>query len=147
MYAYTAVRAAASAGNLNGVPPAIDGYVGNALAHHQAALDAWNNLLMTAGRPVVTVPPLNLTVTVNEGFGAVTDIADVAAVLLSLETTAAATYLHAIGTLQSSSTIALAGSIHPIDRQHMAVLLFLMGRYPAPDAFATVQFAYLADGS
>ena len=144
--AYTAVRAATNAGNLREVPPAVDGYVTTALAHHQAALEAWNNVLVTAGRPAVTVPPLDLTVTFNEVLGTLTDLTRIVTVLLSLETTAAATYLYAIGALQSTSTISLAGSIHPVDRQHMTVLLFLAGTYPAPETFATVQFAYAPAG-
>jgi Ferritin-like domain len=141
--AYAAVREAAGAETLGGVPPASDNYLAKVMTHHQAALEAWNDVLATAGLAAVATSPLNLTVTVNEQFAIVTDITGAAGVLSSLETTAAATYLHAVGTLQSPLTISLAASIHPVDRQHVSVLQFLLGRDPTPDTFATEDFAYI----
>ena len=141
--AYAAVREAAGAETLGGVPPASDNYLATVMTHHQAALEAWNDVLASAGLAAVATSPLNLTVTVNEQFAIVTDLTGAAGVLSSLETTAAATYLHAVGTLQSPLTISLAASIHPVDRQHVSVLQFLLGRDPTPDTFATEDFAYI----
>ena len=91
----------------------------------------------------MTTSPLNLTVSVNEQFAVVFDLLGALGVLSSLETTAAATYLHAVGTLQSASTLSLAASILPIDRQHVSVVQLLLGADPIPDAFASDDFAYI----
>ena len=128
------------------MPPATGTYLDTAQTHHQAALDAWNEVLASAGRPTVTASPLNLTVSVNEQFAVVTDLPGVAGVLSSLETTAAATYLRSVGTLQSAPTVVLAASILPIERQHLSVLYILLGRDPTPDAFASTEFAYVPAG-
>ena len=100
-------------------------------------------MLVAAGRPAATTSPLDLTVSANEQFEVVRDIPGAAGVLRSLETTAAATYLYAVRTLRSPATISLAASILPVDRQHVSALLFLTGRDPAPDAFASEDFAYV----
>jgi hypothetical protein len=121
----------------------VAGYLSTAIAHHTAALDSWNGMLLDAGLSAATTSPLNLTVTINEQFEVVRDLTGAAGVLWSLETTAAATYLHAVGALESSMPIRLAASILPVDRQHVTVLLFLLGRVPTPDTFATEDFAYL----
>jgi hypothetical protein len=65
-------------------------------------------------------------------------------VALLLEQTAAATYLRAIPELEDEAAIDLAASIQPIDMQHAAVLLFVLGRYPVPDTFAQTDMAYEA---
>jgi len=38
----------------------------------------------------------------------------------------------------------LASQIHPIDMQHVAVLLFVAGVYPVPDTFAQKDKAFTA---
>jgi hypothetical protein len=146
VHAYGAVQEATTDGNLTAVPPAVNDFVAMALAHHQADLDEWNTVMTSAGRQQVSAPPLNLVVTVNETFGNPSVLADVIAMLVSVETTVAATYFHALGSLESPSAISLAGSVYAIDRQHMSVLLFFLGRDPVPDTFASAEFAYVADG-
>jgi hypothetical protein len=141
--AYGAVQQATAAGSLGAAVPAVDAYMSTAIGHHQAALQSWNDVLVAAGRPAATKSPLDLTVSANEQFAVVRDIPGAAGVLWSLETTAAATYLYAVRTLQSPATILLAASVLPVDRQHMTALLFLTGRDPAPDAFASEDFAYV----
>jgi hypothetical protein len=121
----------------------VDTFLTTALDHHRAALQAWNDVLVAAGQPAATTSPLDLTVSANEQFAVVRDIAGAVGVLSSLETTAAATYLSAVRTLQSPATIALAASVLPVDRQHVSALLFLTGRDPAPEAFASEDFAYV----
>lgn len=138
---YGAALEAAGAGGLGEVPPAVAEFVTTAQSHHQAALDAWNGVLTTAGQDAVSEPPAELEATVNEAFAAVTDVVGAAELALMLEQIAAATYLDAIGTLESDAAIALAGSIHPIDRQHISVLLFVLGTYPVPEPFATTDMA------
>ena len=143
---YAAALAAAGAGSIGEVPPAVAEFVTTVQGHHQAALDAWNAVLTAGGQAAVTAPPAGLEATVNEMFATVTDVVGAAELALMLEEIAAATYLDAIGKLESGAAIALAGSIQPIDRQHIAVLLFVLGRYPVPDTFATADMAFAGEG-
>jgi len=138
---YGAALAAATAGSLGAVPPAVAEYVTTAQAHHQAALDAWNGVLTGAGEPAVTKPPADLEATVNAEFAKVTDVGGAAALALMLEEIAAATYQKAIPTLESKAAIELAGSIQVVDAQHVAILLFVSGQYPVPDVFASTEKA------
>jgi hypothetical protein len=143
VHAYGAVQQATAAGNLPDVPPAVGDFVALALAHHQTDLDEWNTILTAGGRQRIGSPPINLTVTVNETFGSPSVLEDVIAMLASVETTAAATYLHALASLEAPSAVSLAGSVYAISRQHLSVLLFFLGRDPGPDAFASTEFAYV----
>lgn len=140
---YTIAREAATGGTFGDVPPAVARYVETALSHHQAALEAWNGVLLAAARPAVTRAPVNLAISLNEQFGAAASAIGAARVTLSLEQLAAATYLDALGKLVSAPAVSLAGSILAIDRQHVAVLLFALGRYPVPESFATAELAYV----
>ncbi|MGH9270344.1 MAG: ferritin-like domain-containing protein [Ilumatobacteraceae bacterium] len=144
---YGAALDAATSGALGDVPPAVAEFVTVARQQHQAALDAWNGVLTSAGKPAVTAPPADLEASVNGMFARVTDIAGAAQLALWLEQVAASTYLFAIGNLQSPAAINLAGSIFPIDRQHISVLLFALGMYPVPETFANTQLAYTGGGA
>ena len=138
---YGAALKAAGAGSLGEVPPAVAEYVTTAQAHHQAHLDRWNEILTGADQPEVTAPPAELEATVNEAFAKVSDVAGAAELALMLEQIAAATYLSVIPLLATEAPIRLAASIQPIDMQHAAVLLFVLGEYPVPDTFATTDMA------
>ena len=141
---YGAALDAAASGALGEVPPAVATYVTTAMEHHQAHLDAWNTVLVGAGEAEVTEPPADLKATVDEAFAKVTDAKGAAELALLLEQTAAATYLAAIPELEDEAAIGLAASIQPIDMQHVAVLLFVLGEYPVPDTFAQTEMAYSA---
>lgn len=141
---YQAALDAATAGSLGTVPPAVGEFVGTALAHHQAHLDAWNQVITGAGQPEVTEPNATLKPTVDEQFAAVTDVAGAAKLALMLEEIAAATYLSAQNVLTDPDAIMLAGSIQIIDAQHAAVLHFVLGEYPVPDTFAQTELAVAA---
>jgi hypothetical protein len=138
---YGAALDAATDGKLGDVPPAVAEFVTTAKDHHQAALDAWNGVLTDAGEDAVDSPPAELEATVNEAFGKVTDVIGAANLALMLEQIAAATYLEAIPALETEGAIALASSIQPIDMQHVAVLLFVLGEYPVPDNFAKTELS------
>jgi hypothetical protein len=141
---YTAAAEAAEAGDLGEVPPAVGEFVGTALEQHQAALDAWNEVLVGAGEDEVTMPPSDLESTVNDMFAEVTDVAGAAELALTLETIASQTYLDAQPMLTDPAAIELAGSIQVVDQQHIAVLLFVSGEYPVPDTFQSTQESVLA---
>lgn len=139
---YGAALDAAKAGALGDVPPAVAEYVTTALSHHQAHLDAWNGVLTAAGKAAVDAPPAELEASVNQQFAMVTDVVGAAQLALSLEEVAAATYTAAIGELESPAALELAGSIQTVDRQHISVLLFVLGMYPVPEVFASVDKAF-----
>jgi Ferritin-like domain len=143
--AYTGILGAATAGNLGAVPEVVAHYGATALDHHRVALGAWNRVLVDAGRPAVTQPPADLTITINEQLGTMTDGAELLEVAFIIERIAAATYLGALHTLVSEPAIRLVGSILSVDRQRMAVLLFADGQYPVPETFASTEFAYVAE--
>jgi len=132
---YGAALEAATAGSLGAVPPAVAEFVTVAMAQHQEALTAWNGVV---GEDA-TETPEDLQATVTEMFGAVTDVTGAARLALLLEQIAADTYLDAIGKLESTAGVALAGSILPIARQHQSILLFVLGEYPVPEVFATTE--------
>jgi len=143
---YGAALSAAGSGALGAVPPAVAEFVTVAQQQHQAALDAWNGVLTAAGKPAVSAPPSELEASVNAQFGQVTNAGGAAQLALMLEQVAADTYLGALSKLSSPAAINLAGSIYPIDRQHISVLLFALGMYPVPEVFGTTKMAYSGSG-
>lgn len=123
-------------------PPAVAEFATTAKAHHEAHRDAWNQVLTGAGESEVTSPPPELESAVMEQFGQVTDVAGVAALALMLEQTAADTYFAVIPQLANEDAVKLAASIQPIDMQHAAILHYVMGDYPVPEAFASTEKAF-----
>lgn len=126
-------------------PPAVAEFATTAQAHHQEALDSWNELLTTLGETEVTEPPPDLDAMVSDALGQVPNaenpVVAVAELALLLEQTAADTYFDAIPTIENAEALALAASIQPIDMQHAAVLQYVMGQYPVPNAFADAEMS------
>ncbi len=58
---------------------------------------------------------------------------------LTLENTAAATYTKQMGELTSKEALSAVATIAPVERQHAAILSYVLGDYPVPDTF--VKFA------
>lgn len=138
---YGAALAAAKAGKLGSVPPAVATFVTTAMAQHKDHAAAWNSVLERVGyRPVTVANPVYQKV-VDADFAKVTDVAGVAMLALTLENVAAATYLEAIKALSSPAAVAIAASIQPVELQHVAILRFVLGQYPVPDAFAPLTGA------
>ena len=100
-------------------PPAVAEFASTVQGHHQAALDAWNELLTGLGEQAVTTPPAELA--------------------LMLEEIAADTYFDAIPTIADASALELAATIQPIDMQHIAILHYVLGEYPVPRTFADAE--------
>lgn len=140
---YKAALDAATAGDLGEVPAAVAEYATTAKQQHQAALDAWNGVLTDNGEAEVTDPPADLETTVNDAFAEVTDITGVAELALMLENVAADTYLDAQSMLEGSDAKQLAGSIQVVDRQHIAILNYVLGEYPVPDTFQSAENSVL----
>jgi len=135
--------AAAKAGKLGTVPPAVVEFATTAMAQHKDHAGAWNGALTKAGKEKVT--GVDLTVkeaVVDPGFAKVKDVGGLAKFALSLEDAAAATYLNAIqNALTEKSSIKVAATIQPVEMQHAAILNFVLGQDPVPDAFAQTMGA------
>jgi len=138
---YQAALDAAGTGSLGEVPPAVAEFATVAKSQHQKALDSWNDIITKAGDDAVTKPPSDLEKTVDDKLEAATDVTAVAELALFLEQTAGATYLAAVPKLKSGDAITLAGALDYVDQQRAAVLLFVLGQYPVPDAFQSTEMA------
>jgi hypothetical protein len=134
---YQAGISAATAGKLGTVPPAVVIFATTAQSHHRAHAAAWNAVLVRADKPAVTgVDTTVKSTVVDPAFAKVTDVAGLANLALALENVAAATYLNGIGLIQGAAGIQTAASIQPVELQHAAILNFVLGKYPVPNAFA-----------
>lgn len=122
-------------------PQAVAEFVTTVQTHHQAALDAWNQLLTGMGEQTVSEPPPELEAMVNEQLAGAGDVAGVARLALMVEEIAADTYFDAIPSMGNAQALELAATIHPIDMQHAAILHFVLGEYPVPEAFADADDA------
>jgi|GEM_PF-505994 len=130
VYAYNAGIAAATAGKLGKVPPAVVTFAQTAKAQHMAHAQAWNSALTGAGKAAVTATDPALTPTVNAAFAKVTNAAELAQLALLIENVAAQTYQKAIPVLSASSSIGVAATIAPVEMQHAAILYYVLGQYP-----------------
>ncbi|MGC8511560.1 MAG: ferritin-like domain-containing protein [Acidimicrobiales bacterium] len=130
VYAYNAGIAAATAGKLGKVPPAVVTFAQTAKAQHMAHAQAWNSALTGAGKAAVTATDPALTPTVNSAFAKVTNASELAQLALLVENIAAQTYQKAIPVLSASSSIAVAATIAPVEMQHAAILYYVLGQYP-----------------
>jgi len=139
--AYGDVLTAAAAGKLGTVPPAVANFVTTVKAQHAQHAQAWNSAIVAAGHPAITGPDQTLVPVVAKGFAKVTDVTGAAELALTLEEIAAATYQSAISAVKATSSIKVAASIQPVEMQHVAVLNFVLGRYPVPHAFSPLASA------
>ena len=138
---YMAGIKAATAGKLGTVPPAVVTFAETAMAQHQDHQKAWNAVLTSAGKqPVTAVDPV-IQPTVSAALGKVTNVTGLAQLALLLEDTAGQTYQNGLSVIKSSAGIKTAASIQPVEFQHAAILLFVLGKYPVPSAFTGVSLA------
>jgi outer membrane murein-binding lipoprotein Lpp len=142
---YQAGIDAATAGSLGAVPPAVATFATTAQKHHEDHAAAWNSVLTGAGKEAVTGVDLTVKADVDQAFAAVKDVGALARLALSLENTAAATYLSGIAVLGDTGAIQVAASIQPVEMQHAAILNFVLGNYPVPDPFAKTALARTPD--
>jgi hypothetical protein len=117
------------------VPPAIAEFATHAKKQHTDHANAFNAALRKAGAQPFTKPDPALAGPVTEMYGKVKDLAGLATLALTLENTAAATYTKQMGELTSPEAIAAVATIAPVERQHAAVLMYVLGEYPVPDTF------------
>lgn len=133
--AYQAALAAATAGKLGKVPPAVATFVTTAMAQHTDHAKAWNSVLTGAGKPAITNVPLSNQPATLAALGKAADVGAVAQLALQLEDQAAQTYLFATYNVTSPAGIATAATIAPVEAMHAAILSFVLGQYPVPADF------------
>lgn len=133
--AYQAALTAAKAGKLGTVPPAVATFMTTAMAQHADHAKAWNAVLTGAGKPAITNVPLSNQAATTSALGKATNVSDVAKLALQLEDQAAQTYLFATYNVTSPAGIETAATIAPVEAMHAAILHYVLGQYPAPDAF------------
>jgi len=138
---YMAGIKAATAGKLGTVPPAVVTFAETAMAQHQDHQKAWNAVLSAAGKkPVTAVDPV-IQPTINAAFAKVTTVTGLAELALLVENTAGETYQNGLSVIKSAAGIKTAASIQPVEFQHAAILYFVLGKYPVPNAFTGVSLA------
>jgi ferritin-like protein len=138
---YMAGIKAATAGKLGTVPPAVVTFAETAMAQHEDHQKAWNAVLTAAGKqPVTAVDPV-IQPTINAALAKVTTVTGLAELALLVENTAGETYQNALSVIKSAAGIKTAASIQPVEFQHAAILTFVLGKYPVPNAFTGVSLA------
>ena len=123
--------------SLGPLPPVVVPLIETVRDQHREHAGAWNGILTGAGKPGVT--GVNLTVKAMTADPVLSRLRDVSALLSmgqELEIITAATYLAAIGAIDNNAALKVAASIQTVENAHVAVLAFLQGRPPAPEAFA-----------
>ncbi len=138
---YDAALKAATSGSLGTVPPAVATFATTALGHHKDHRNAWNAALQKAGQKAQTAPDPALNGMVQQKLKMVSNVTDVANLALLLENVAAETYANGAGLLQSKANRLVSMSIAPVEAQHAAILSFVLGQYPIPNAFFPVKDA------
>jgi hypothetical protein len=133
---YQAGIDAATKGALGEVAPAGGTVAQTAQSQHRDHAAAWNAVLTGAGKKAVTGVDLTVKKSVDKAFAKVNDVPGLAKLALDLENSAAATYIAAIDVVKNPAGIETAATIQPVELQHAAILSFLLGEYPVPDAFA-----------
>jgi hypothetical protein len=135
VFAYDAALKAAPMGKFGKVPAAVGDFATVAKQQHMDHLDAFNAALEAAGGKAFTAPDPALAKAVTDMFTATKDVVGLAKLALTLESTAAATYISQMSTLTSKAGIAAVATIAPVEQQHAAILSFVLGEYPVPDTF------------
>ncbi len=142
VYAYGAGLAAAKAGKLGTVPPAVATFATTARSQHAQHAAAWNALLTGAGKRKITATEPTLTPTVNAMFAKVTDVTGLAELALLLENTAAQTYQAEASRLGSQKAVGVAATIQPVEMQHAAILYYVLGKYPGIQSTGGTPLAF-----
>lgn len=142
VFAYNAGLSAATAGKLGPVPPAVATFATTVKGQHEQHAAAWNAVLKSHGKAPVTVTNPKLTPTVQSDFAKVTDITGLAELALTLETIAAQTYQAETAKLKSSAAISLSSSIQPVEMQHIAILYYVLGKYPGVQTASGTPLAF-----
>ena len=140
VFAYGAALDAAPKGMFGkSVPDAVAGFAQHAMKQHQDHADAFNAALSNAGGTPFTDPTPGLAQAVKDMFAKVDSVPKLAKLALTLENTAAATYTKQMGELTSPEALDAVSTIAPVERQHAAILYYVLGEYPVPDTFVKLE--------
>ena len=132
---FTATSRALTEGRLGAlVPQALAALVAGAVGQHRDALDAWNKVLVDAGRAEVSAPPAKAQEALNAAGLRVTDVVAAATLALRVEDYAGQTYQRALPALVRPPLIALAAQVNVVGHQRQAILRYLLGLDPVADA-------------
>uniref|UniRef100_UPI001801EAEC ferritin-like domain-containing protein n=1 Tax=Sporichthya sp. TaxID=65475 RepID=UPI001801EAEC len=135
VFAYGAALKAAPKGKFGKVPAAVAEFAMHAMDQHADHAEAFNAALVNAGSKAYTKPDPALTPAVLKMFKDTNSVPELAKLALTLENTAAATYVKQMKTLRSLEALNAVATIAPVERQHAAILSFVLGEYPVPDTF------------
>ncbi len=138
---YKAGIAAAHGGKLGTVPPAMVTFAETAMSQHQDHAKAWNAVLGAAGKQPVTAVNPAVQPKINTDFAKVKNVTGLGELALMVENIAGQTYQSGLSVIKSPAGIKTAASIQPVEFQHAAILNFILGKYPVPDAFTGVSLA------
>ncbi|HVE64536.1 MAG TPA: ferritin-like domain-containing protein [Mycobacteriales bacterium] len=141
VFAYDSALKAAPSGKFGPVPPAVAVFAKTAMGQHAEHAKAFNAALVNAGGKEFTEPDPALAGPVTEMFTALKDLPGLAKLALLLEQTATQTYTKQMGEFKSKEALALVATIAPVEHQHAATLLYVIGEYPVPDTFVKTDLA------
>jgi rubrerythrin len=141
VFAYDSALKAAPSGKFGKVPPAVATFAMTAMSQHADHAKAFNAALQNAGGQAFTKPNPKLAGPITEQFGALKDLVGLAKLALTLEQTATQTYTKQSGEFQSPEALKLVATIAPVEHQHAATLLYVLGEYPVPDTFVKTDLA------
>lgn len=143
--AYDGASIRATDGKLGTVPPAIVTFVQTARKQHADHAAAWNGVLGKAGLPTITDTPLTIAPQAVADLEKTTSVPEVMKLALGLEDAAAQTYTFAAANVTDAGGIMVAATIQPVETMHAAILNFVLGQYPVPATFITVDKAVKPD--
>jgi hypothetical protein len=135
VFAYGAALKDAGKNKFGKVPPAVAEFAKHAMHQHADHAEAFNAALVNAGGKAYTKPDPALTPAVLKMYKATNSVTGLAKLALTLENTAAATYIKQMKNLRSMDALNAVATIAPVERQHAAILSFVLGEYPVPDTF------------
>jgi hypothetical protein len=138
---YGLVLKSAGKGKYGTVPPSIAQFVTTVQSQHAQHAQAWNGVLTNANLPAVKGTPLTIAADAVKALQGAKTLPAVAAVALGLENAAAQTYVFATANVTDPGGIATAASIAPVEAMHAAILSFVLGKYPVPDADIGISMA------
>jgi hypothetical protein len=141
VFAYGATLTAAGKGQFGTVPASVAGFASNTMKQHAEHAQAFNAALVKAGGKAYTDPDPALKQTVLDAFGKTKSVPDIAKLALLLENTAGHTYTKQFGEFDSAEAVAALATIQPVERQHAAILQFILGEYPVPETFVPTTLA------
>jgi hypothetical protein len=129
--------AGAGQGRYGAVPAVVSSYLSGAASQHVAHAEAWNRLLVAAGRSAVVGGPLTVEPGLQQRLDAALAPVDLLGLAADVTATAAATLIAVTGGLTQPAAVTLAAGAAPVAAMHGATAGFLLGRPPTAPADPT----------